>query len=260
MNPTRHAPRDPAFGGTFMRRDVRPNPWSCIPRGLALFLGGFALLNIAGDLIAPGFDANLWWIDLRRIPTPATTLFLLTSGIVLIAFGLRPTCSRLRRCATLVTASLLCVAALANAGQFYLLLAGNGIHAGLPLPLSLLIAAALCLVIAACLRARPQLSRRAELLPALAVCAFCGLLFPLAQMLCFGKTDYRRPADLAVVLGAKAYADGRPSDALADRVRTACQLYHEHLVRRLLLSGGPGEGAIHETESMKRMAMRLGVK
>jgi len=79
-------------------------------------------------------------------------------------------------------------------------------------------------------------------------------------MFCFGKTDYRRPADVVVVLGARVYADGHPSDALADRVRTACQLYRSGLVKKLLFSGGPGEGAIHETEGMKRMALQLGVK
>jgi len=79
-------------------------------------------------------------------------------------------------------------------------------------------------------------------------------------MLFFGKTDYRRPADIAVVLGARVYADGRPSDALADRVRTACKLYHDGTVKKLLFSGGPGDGSIHETEGMKRMAIQLGVK
>jgi len=63
-----------------------------------------------------------------------------------------------------------------------------------------------------------------------------------------------------VVLGARAYADGRPSDALADRVRTACALYRDGTVRSLLFSGGPGDGAIHETESMRRLAIQLGVK
>jgi vancomycin permeability regulator SanA len=79
-------------------------------------------------------------------------------------------------------------------------------------------------------------------------------------MLFFGKTDYRRPADIAVVLGARVYADGRPSDALADRVRTACNLYRNGTVKKLLFSGGPGDGSIHETEGMKRMAIQLGVK
>lgn len=34
-------------------------------RALALFLGGFSLLNLAGELRFPGFDANHWWIDFR---------------------------------------------------------------------------------------------------------------------------------------------------------------------------------------------------
>ena len=61
----------------------------------------------------------------------------------------------------------------------------------------------------------------------MAVAFACLAIFPLAQMFFFGKTDYRRPADAAVVLGARVYADGRLSDALADRVRTACQLYRD---------------------------------
>src|SRR5207247_5306056 len=103
-------------------------------------------------------------------------------------------------------------------------------------------------------------AKKHNFLPTLGVYLSCLLLFPLAQMFFFGKTDYRRPADAAVVLGARVYADGRPSDALADRVRTACQLYREGLARKLLFSGGPGEGLIHETEGMKQMALQLGVK
>lgn len=72
-------------------------------------------------------------------------------------------------------------------------------------------------------------------------------------------TDYRRPADAVVVLGARVYADGRVSDALADRVRTGCALYRDGLVRKVILSGGPGDGAVHETEGMRRMAVGLGV-
>src|SRR5439155_17548504 len=54
--------------------------------------------------------------------------------------------------------------------------------------------------------------------------------------------------------GAKAYADGTPSDALADRVRTACALYRDGLAPRLLFSGGPGEPA-----AMQHLAASLGV-
>jgi vancomycin permeability regulator SanA len=78
-------------------------------------------------------------------------------------------------------------------------------------------------------------------------------------MLCFGLTDYRRPADAALILGARTYADGTISDALSDRVREACKLYHEGLVSHLILSGGPGDGAIDEPQAMATLAESLSV-
>ena len=89
---------------------------------------------------------------------------------------------------------------------------------------------------------------------------FAAALFaPLAQMTGYGQTDYRRSADVIVVYGCRAYADGRPSQALADRVNTACDLYHQGLAPRLVMSGGPGDGDIHEAEAMKAYAVSLGI-
>jgi uncharacterized SAM-binding protein YcdF (DUF218 family) len=164
--------------------------------------------------------------------------------------------------------------ALGNAVNFYALAAHGQIASRLPVSFSLLIAAALALILARVWigsghRPRFTFSKEAGptahpqtvgLVLGLAVCAACAVLFPLAQMFCFGKTDYRRSADVTVVLGARVYKDGRPSDALADRVRTACALYNAGLTQKLLFSGGPGDGLIHETESMKAMAIGLGVR
>jgi len=85
------------------------------------------------------------------------------------------------------------------------------------------------------------------------------VLGALALMWTFGKADYRRPADAIVVFGARAYADGRPSDALADRVHTAIALYEAGYAPRLIMSGGPGDGAFHETDTMRQMALDAGV-
>jgi vancomycin permeability regulator SanA len=248
-----------------------------LPRGLALFLGGFALLNILGNVRAADFDANLWWIDLRAVPTWLSNTFLLISAFCLISFALRPQQSASRRLLTIACLSVLALVAALNAIEFYVLWIRGSIRAGIPIPFSFLVCAALATILFArtaavsdCpvrvapsrrnvdLHGQRESSRR--LLSVLAVCAACAAIFPFAQMLFFGKTDYRRPADIAVVLGARVYADGRPSDALADRVRTACNLYRNGTVKKLLFSGGPGDGSIHETEGMKRMAIQLGVK
>jgi uncharacterized SAM-binding protein YcdF (DUF218 family) len=50
------------------------------------------------------------------------------------------------------------------------------------------------------------------------------------------------------------------SDALSDRIRTACGLYQAGLVKRLVLSGGPGPGTVTEAEAMRRYALNHGVR
>jgi len=231
-----------------------------LARGLALFIGGFALLNILGGLRSAHFDANLWWIDLRALPPVIATPLLVVSSICLLGFAVWPPRSIWGRGLTLVCVGVLGAVAVANTAQFYALFSRGAVKPGVPIPLSLLVSAGLALILVAVWRG-PELKRSTRnLLGTMAVAFTCLAIFPLAQMFFFGKTDYRRPADAAVVLGARVYADGRLSDALADRVRTACQLYQEGLVRKLIFSGGPGDGSIHETEGMKRMAMGLGVR
>ena len=39
-----------------------------LARGVALFFGLFSWLNLVGELRAPGFDQNIWWLDLRPLP------------------------------------------------------------------------------------------------------------------------------------------------------------------------------------------------
>jgi uncharacterized SAM-binding protein YcdF (DUF218 family) len=231
-----------------------------LPRGLALFLGGFALLNILGGLFRPHFDSNVWWIDLRAVPPAIATPLLVLSSACLIGFAIWPSRSASLRFVIIGCLGVLGMVAVANTVRFYVLLGGGVVRPGIPIPLSLFVSAALAVILAAAWRGPSPMHRNGGICQIIAVAFVCGLCFPVAQMLLFGKTDYRRPADAAVVFGARVYADGRLSDALADRVRTACQLYRDGLVQRLIFSGGPGDGAIHETEAMKRMATALGVK
>jgi vancomycin permeability regulator SanA len=252
-------PLIPLQGPKASRREQFFGLRNSMPRGLAFFLGAFAFLNVIGEFRAAHFDANLWWIDLRFLPGAIARPFVLLCALVLIAFAIWPPRSIWRRLLTVACTGSLGVVALSNAARFYLLLVRGGIASHLPISLSLMVGGALALVVLAAVRKELRVPQRGELVSVIAVALACAVCFPLAQMFCFGKTDYRRPADAAVVLGARVYADGRPSDALADRVCTACQLYRDGLVRRLIFSGGPGDGAVSETEAMRRMALKLGV-
>jgi len=230
-------------------------------RGLALFIGGFSLLNVLGELRYPGFDANLWWIDLRPLDKGLSATFLAVASILLIAYGTRPPRRTIRRTVTTAAVTILLAVATANAVVFHLLASGRVIAAGCPVAFSLFVAAGLTIVLlGSWADPLPMPVRRwTDGLVIGFVLAACAVAFPLGQMFCFGMTDYRRPADVAVVFGARVYADGSLSQALGDRVRTACSLYQDGLVRKVVMSGGPRDGEIHETEGMRRMALHLGV-
>ena len=224
-------------------------------RGLALFLGGFALLGLLAKQRVPGFDPNLWWVDLRALPDVCADLLVGMLAVLLLVWGVCRRIGTAARVALFALVTFFLAATLVNAAVYWALLAQGHIHSSVPVPLSLLFGVGL-FFIAFHIR---QDTARGLLLLRLAACAACAIAFPLLQVLGFGKTDYRRQADIAVVFGARAYADGSPSDALGNRVRTACELYQQGLVRQLVFSGGPGDGAIHETESMRRLAVQLGV-
>jgi uncharacterized SAM-binding protein YcdF (DUF218 family) len=62
----------------------------------------------------------------------------------------------------------------------------------------------------------------------------------------------------AVVLGALVHPDGRPSDALVDRVHVGVGLLHAGRAHRLILSGGARDSRPTEAETMARIAQSLG--
>lgn len=237
--------------------DRAKNDWLGGPaRGVAGFLGLFTLLNLLGRRAGWWTDATVWWIDLRVLGLLGE-LLLLSSGTMLTAWALRPAAPPRRRKLTASLLAALALGCLYNAAACWAAQRSGAVRLGSSLPLSIPVALLLGLLARRVLRPAPP--RGPTLRPALVGAAACILALPLAQMFFFGKSDYRRSADVAVVFGARAYADGRCSQALADRVATACRLYQEGYVGRLIFSGGPGDGSVHETGAMRELALSLGV-
>ncbi|MES2789489.1 MAG: YdcF family protein [Planctomycetota bacterium] len=246
---------------------LRPTiPWKtfalAVPRGLALFLGLFALLNLVGEFLVAGFDANLWWINLPGEWQFLDTLLLGWSASCLLWFAAHQRLSLTQRYILTGTFGLLVAASLWNAVTFYGLVFSGGINTLFPIPFAVFVACCLLVVTAGVWRPtlpaeKPSLRLYYGAIAATIVA--CGGLFPTLQMMCFGMTDYRRPADVIVVFGAKVFADGRLSSALEERVLTGCELYRTGLAPHIVFSGGPGVGEIHETAAMRQRALELGV-
>lgn len=75
----------------------------------------------------------------------------------------------------------------------------------------------------------------------------------------WGARDTARPSDAIVVLGAAQYA-GRPSPVLKARLDHALDLWEKGMAKRLVLTGGRGQGdTISEAAVGRRYAMKAGV-
>lgn len=227
-------------------------------------LAGWSSINLLAAARSLGYDLNLWWIDTRFLPVGLGEATIALAAVLMAAWAVRPPMSPTRRAATVGVTLLLGAIALGNGVVVIRLIARGDVAAGVPVPLSLVVAVALAGI--ACMMwrkppcaARAVRDRAARAIWAMGVAVALALALPLCQMMLFGKTDYRRAADAIVVLGCRAYADGTPSDALRDRVATAAALYHDGFAPLLVMSGGPGDGAIDEPSAMKRYAVSLGV-
>ncbi len=74
-----------------------------------------------------------------------------------------------------------------------------------------------------------------------------------------GISDEGKEADLAVILGNKVNEDGTLSTRLEKRLESGIQLYSNHRVRRILVSGGLGKEGFYEGDKMKEFLVSKGV-
>lgn len=66
-------------------------------------------------------------------------------------------------------------------------------------------------------------------------------------------------ADAVVVLGASVFADGTPSDILADRLEVAVDLYKADAASVIIVSGDNRDAHYNESDAMKAYCVSLGV-
>jgi vancomycin permeability regulator SanA len=236
-------------------------------RGVAAALGLFAVGNaVAGWWLAGTlFDQNIWWIDSRPLPTWLANPLIMAAGILMVVYAWYPKMIGLRRPLTRGAMAALALVSVWNTVAYWGLMAMGTIDSPFPLPLSSFVALLLIWLwrVTASntpVDGIPHNQWRQWLVTVLAF-LLLPVLFPLAQMFFYGKTDYRRTADAAVVFGAAVWPGNRPSHALTDRVMTGVRLYQDGVVKKLLFSGGPSASPeiVHEVVAMRKLALDAGV-
>jgi vancomycin permeability regulator SanA len=230
-------------------------------RGLALFMAAFTIVGLVGEARGRATDIGLWFVDLRDLGRPAEIAILAILGGALLAWVLSARPDTFQRRATAIVCLVVGAFAARDVVRFAQVVASGIVRPTQPIPLSLLVALGLALLGLWTWRDRgrePTRPGRARVAVAAAALA-TAVAFPVVQIGFFGTTDYRRPADAAVILGARVYADGRPSPLLADRIATGVDLYRSGLVPLLVMSGGDGADGFNEAVVMRERAIAAGV-
>jgi vancomycin permeability regulator SanA len=72
-------------------------------------------------------------------------------------------------------------------------------------------------------------------------------------------SDQGKNADLAVILGSKVNEDGTLSKRLQKRLESGLDLYKNHRVKKILVSGGLGKEGFYEGDKMKEFLASKGI-
>ena len=74
-----------------------------------------------------------------------------------------------------------------------------------------------------------------------------------------GLSDNGKKADIAIILGNKVNEDGTLSIRLEKRLETGIELYKNHRVKQILVSGGLGKEGFYEGDKMKEFLVSKGI-
>ena len=228
-------------------------------RGFALFFGVFSAVNIFVSRFGAARAEDIWWIHMGYLPSWMVAILSALLAVVLIAYAVKPTMALWRKAVTTGISLLYAVFALVNAIDYYSLLNAGAFTTRFPVPFSLFIFAGFLILGIVAWTLNEHEDGALEAAAGIGFALLGILLFPLAQIYTFGLTDYARQADVAVVFGARAFADGRLSTTLATRVDRGIELYHDGYVPKLLFTGGIDPDGVNEPEMMKRYAVERGV-
>ncbi len=111
----------------------------------------------------------------------------------------------------------------------------------------------------------PRARRLVKVSAVVALAALACVAAANAAVLSIGRRGvYERagavpPRAVAIVLGARVWDDGSPSDVLEDRLAVALDLYRMGRVRRILVTGDNGSNRYDEVTAMQRWLLARGV-
>ncbi len=265
--PQRNQPREARYPARPVTLPVSSIPppvmtplWLSIPKSVAFFLGLLTLLNLFGSHGTTQLSASFWWIDLRLWSPQMARGLMGVAAVIFLLFAAITNLPRYLRTVAMIIVITLLLVSVKNSYSFYQQLNNGEIYSTAFFPVSLYAALLLLFVLVGLLvESGVQKNRGIAFLLGAITFVLCVVGFPLAQIYCEGKTDYRRATDVAVVFQNQTKGDRNPARTLEEQMQTACELYKTELVSKLILSGGLSKENEHHTTLMQRYAIKQGV-
>ena len=101
--------------------------------------------------------------------------------------------------------------------------------------------------------------KKAKLFLAVALLVLCYVAAHVAAICAFSAKDQKRPADVAIVLGAAARG-GEVSPVYRERINHGITLYRDGYVKKLIVTGGTGkDNDTSDAYAAKRYAVSQGI-
>jgi vancomycin permeability regulator SanA len=256
MKPGSTAPRYDAQGYAIQSAPS----WINVSRGTALGIVAIAVFNLMEVFAFNTSAVNSWLCDFRMITQPLCIAILSMLATALLLFSMKPSLPGSVWMATVGLVVLVTVFAGWDLWDVTQRVPEDLRQTAMSRPLGILM-----LLAVAGLGILVNDSPGAFSLSSFLTITASGILTVLGFVvvtLQSGSLGDQIPADSVpaiLVLGCDVDGDGNPSEALIDRMTTGSQLSLDGRAKLFVLSGGPGNGTVAESDAMKKLAIEAGV-
>ncbi len=232
-----------------------------ISRPFSIALGLFIVVNLGLSLREPRLSANRFWLDVS-LPEPWLSIFASLLGIALLWPHAYSKNSNIRTLQLGIFSGFTALA-LSNVIGYYHRIQSLDPDRYSLIPFSFIIVVLLSIELGRIHWWAPiewKMPREARAFFGLLSVAGATFVMIFLHIYTYGKTDFSAgediKADAIVVLGARAYPNGRLSNALQYRMDTALDLYANDKADYLIYSGGVDSLDLSEPKVMRDYALK----
>jgi len=234
--------------------------WISVSRGAALGIAIIAAFNLLEVFAYDTSAVNNWLCNFRMVTQPLSIAILAMMATALLMYSMKPA---LPGTVWMATIALVTIVALFTGWDLWEVtqrVPEDLRQTAMSRPLGILMLLAVA-GMGILVGDSPVAHGKSSILT-IALSSILTVLGFVVVTLQSGSMSDPIPADAVpaiLVLGCTVDSDGAPSEALADRVATASKLQVDGHGKLLVLSGGPGEGTVTESQAMQKLALECGV-